>query len=153
MNGGSASFAWPVKSGRVAIVGDLTIDGSTAPISSNNFNLTLAPSPSGRATSRQSITSPFNPSARRCLASLTPAGHWSPERRPPIPTPLQPSLPTSAAAATCASTRPFPFAWLKPTICSPPSTTEATTTRTTPASAQAWSFTFSENGVWRNARQ
>ncbi|MGD0735572.1 MAG: hypothetical protein ABR976_10515 [Terracidiphilus sp.] len=42
MNGGSASFAWPVRSGRVAIVGDLTIDGSSAPISSNNFNLTLS---------------------------------------------------------------------------------------------------------------
>jgi peptidoglycan-associated lipoprotein len=41
MNGGSASFAWPVRSGRVAIVGDLTIDGSSEPISSHNFNLTL----------------------------------------------------------------------------------------------------------------
>ena len=41
MNGVSFTFAWPVKSGRFAIVGDLTIDGSTAPISSNNFNLTL----------------------------------------------------------------------------------------------------------------
>jgi len=41
MNGVSFTFAWPVKSGRFAIVGDLTIDGSSAPISAHNFNLTL----------------------------------------------------------------------------------------------------------------
>ena len=41
MNGGSASFAWPVKSGQVAIVADLTIDGSSEAIGAHNFNLTL----------------------------------------------------------------------------------------------------------------
>jgi peptidoglycan-associated lipoprotein len=41
MNGGSVTFAWPVKPGRLAIVADLTIDGSSEAISSKNFNLTL----------------------------------------------------------------------------------------------------------------
>jgi outer membrane immunogenic protein len=41
MNGGSATFAWPVKTGRVAIAADLTIDGSSAAIRVHNFNLTL----------------------------------------------------------------------------------------------------------------
>jgi peptidoglycan-associated lipoprotein len=41
MNGGSASFAWPVRSGHVAIVGDLTIDGSSSGNTASGFNLTL----------------------------------------------------------------------------------------------------------------
>jgi len=41
MNGGSATFAWPVKSGHFAIVGDLNIDGSASGNTASGFNLTL----------------------------------------------------------------------------------------------------------------
>lgn len=116
MNGGNATFAWPIGSGQFALAGDVTI-AHAGTVSTSGDSLTLSTFTGGGRYCRVWDPRRCNHLVKFCLVSRTRAERWFRGRIQERPTPARPLRVVSAEASICERRRDFRYGSSKLTTC------------------------------------